>query len=118
MPTSSMSVRPLLAMWGSYRLAAILQLDIMSCMVLYEKTLHIITTYLHCPFMHMQQDVIGQNLADITYSECSSNITEGLKPSLIVSTSLVDECVVSQHKQFFVKLKPSFYSTSPSDCVS
>ena len=63
--------------------------------------------------------MIGQNLADITYPEFSSSITEGLKPSLIVSTSLVDKRVVNQHKQFFVKLKPSVsYSTSPSHCVS
>ena len=63
--------------------------------------------------------MIGQNLADITHPEFSSNITDSLKPSLIVSTSLADECVISQHKQFFVKLKPSVsYSTSPSHCVS
>ena len=62
--------------------------------------------------------MIGQNLADITHPEFSSNIADSLKPSLIVSTSLVDECIVSQHKQFFVKLKPSIsYSTSPSHCV-
>ena len=42
-----------------------------------------------------------------------------LKPSLIVSTFLADEYVISQHKQLFVKLKPSvYYSTSPSHCVS
>ena len=62
--------------------------------------------------------MIGQNLADLTHPEFSTNIADSLKPSLIVSTSIVDECVVSQHRQFFVKLKPSVsYSTSPSHSV-
>ena len=62
--------------------------------------------------------MIGQNLADLTHPEFSANIADSLKPSLIVSTSIVDECVVSQHRQFFVKLKPSVsYSTSPSHSV-
>ena len=65
-----------------------------------------------------QQDVIGQNLADITHPEYSSKISDSLKPSLIISTSVEDDFVVSQYRQFFVRLKPSVaYSTSPSHSV-
>ena len=63
--------------------------------------------------------MIGQNLADITHPEFSSTIADSLKPSLVVSTSVMDDFVVTQHRQFFVRIKPAVsYSTSPSHYVS
>ena len=65
--------------------------------------------------------MIGQNLADITHPEFSSKIADCLKPSVILAASefTVEECVISQYRQFDVRFKPSVsYSSSPSHSVS
>jgi hypothetical protein len=66
----------------------------------------------------MQQDVIGQNLADITHPEFSAIITRNLKSSLNVSESVMDNIVVSQYRQFLVRFKPTVsYSSYPAHFV-
>jgi hypothetical protein len=70
--------------------------------------------------MNVQQDVIGQNLADITHPEFSAIITENLKSSLNVSESVMDNVniVVSQYRQFLVRFKPTVsYSSYPAHFV-
>ena len=109
-------------MWDSSRLVAMVHkkeyiLLTTTCNIKCEKMHTIMYMYAKCSFL-TQQDVIGQNLADITHPEFSANIADSLKPSLILPTSLVDEFIVSQHKQFFMRLKPNVsYSASPSHCV-
>ena len=59
----------------------------------------------------LQQDVIGQNLVDITHPDSAAEISDCLKPSVVSSTSMymAQECayIVSQFRQFFVKFKSS-----------
>lgn len=57
-----------------------------------------------------QQDVIGQNLTDITHADSAATIADSLKPTAMPSVSLEMKGVCSQYRQFYVKFK----STSKS----
>ena len=61
--------------------------------------------------VHPQHDVIGQNLADITHPESAVEITDNLKPAATPPTSMVDESIVSQFRQFYVRFRSTI---SPS----
>ena len=61
--------------------------------------------------MHPQQDVIGQNLEDITHPESAVEITDNLKPAATPPTSMVEESIVSQFRQFYVRFRST---VSPS----
>ena len=69
-----------------------------------------IPAYIHL-FVHPQQDVIGQNLADITHPESAVEITDNLKPAATPPTSMVEESIVSQFRQFYVRFRST---VSPS----
>ena len=69
------------------------------CMYMY-----FVSTYIHL-FVHPQQDVIGQNLADITHPESAVEITDNLKPAATPPTSMVEESIVSQFRQFYVRFR-------------
>ena len=64
----------------------------------------------------VQQDVIGQNLVDITHAESGAEIAACLKPSMVPvvaeSNTMEGESSVSQFRQFYVKFKPTPKSTS------
>ena len=62
-------------------------------------------------FVTPQQDVIGQNLADITHPESAVEITDNLKPAATPPTSMVEESIVSQFRQFYVRFRST---VSPS----
>ena len=49
--------------------------------------------------------MIGQNLADISCPDSAAKIADGLKPLAIHTSSLDEECAISQFRQFHVKLK-------------
>ena len=66
----------------------------------------------------MQQDVIGQNLADITHPKFAAEIKDSLKPSVILPTSMTEDITISQYRQFFIRMVPNVsYSTFPSHSV-
>ena len=58
-----------------------------------------------------QRDVIGQNLADMCHSESAIEITDRLKPSAMPPSSMVEERVISQFRQFYVRLRSTTRST-------
>ena len=64
-----------------------------------------------CILYFLQQDVIGQNLADITHPESAVEITDNLKPAATPPTSMVEESIVSQFRQFYVRFRST---VSPS----
>jgi hypothetical protein len=55
--------------------------------------------------------VIGQNLGDITHPESAVEITDNLKPAATPPTSMVEESIVSQFRQFYVRFRST---VSPS----
>ena len=64
----------------------------------------------------VQQDVIGQNLVDITHAESGAEIAACLKPSIVPvvaeSNKMEGESSISQFRQFYVKFKPTPKATS------
>ena len=79
-----------------------------------EKKVHdcsVSVPYITRVFLHPQQDVIGQNLADITHPESAVEITDNLKPAATPPTSMVEESIVSQFRQFYVRFRST---VSPS----
>ena len=64
----------------------------------------------------VQQEVIGQNLVDITHAESGAEIAACLKPSIVPvvaeSIRMEGESSISQFRQFYVKFKPTPKSTS------
>ena len=66
---------------------------------------------LTCIFHNPQQDVIGQNLIDISHAESAVEIQDNLKPAATPPVSMVEESIVSQFKQFYVRFRSTVSPT-------